>query len=188
MAQGLWNEVMILNANPHPHLIRCYGLMKSLTDQNISYLLLEYMEMLKIKIGIVYFKGDNILKDIKGFYKIADFGLSKRGNIGSASGIYSLMTAGVGTLSHMAPEVKTPASNVLYDTNADIWSLGCLVLEILSRGALTVDVNNHQALPVYTLPPGISPQCTHFMQCCLQVNPANRHTSSMLLKHDWFKM
>lgn len=67
-------------------------------------------------------------------------------------------------------------------------SLGCLVLEILSRGTLTVDVNYQQALPVYTLPHGISPQCTMFMQCCLQVNPANRHTSSMLLNHDWFKM
>lgn len=48
MAQGLWNEVMILNVNPHPHLIRCYGLMKSLTDQNISYLFLEYMEMVSL--------------------------------------------------------------------------------------------------------------------------------------------
>lgn len=75
----------------------------------------------KIKIGIVYFKGDNILKDSRGFYKIADFGLSKRCNLSSASCLYSLMTAGVGTLSHMAPEVKTPASNVQYDTKADIW-------------------------------------------------------------------
>lgn len=78
----------------------------------------------QIKIGIVYFKGDNILKDSKGLYKIADFGLSKRCNIDSASGGYCLMTPGVGTPTHMAPELKDPTLNVPYDMNmmkVDIW-------------------------------------------------------------------
>lgn len=69
----------------------------------------------------LYFEGDNVLKDSEGVYKIADFGLSKRCNLDSSSGIYSPMTAGVGTPSHMAPEVKNPTGNVQYDTKADIW-------------------------------------------------------------------
>lgn len=71
------------------------------------------------KIGIIYFTGDNILKDRNGFYKIADFGLTKQCYGDASSGTFGLMTGGMGTPTHMAPEVDN--KHIPYDMKADIW-------------------------------------------------------------------
>lgn len=71
------------------------------------------------KIGIIYFIGDNILKDSNGFYKIADFGLSKQCYGDASGGNFGLMTGNIGTPSHMAPEVYN--KQIPYDMKSDIW-------------------------------------------------------------------
>lgn len=66
----------------------------------------------------------NILVDANGSVKLADFGLAKAtqmNNIKSCKG----------TAFWMAPEVVNRKSNG-YGTPADIWSLGCTVLEMLT--------------------------------------------------------
>lgn len=65
----------------------------------------------------ISFTGDNVLVNSYGFYKIADFGIAKKClSIPSSPCLY---TEGIGTDSHMAPEVKDVQSP--YDTASDIW-------------------------------------------------------------------
>jgi mitogen-activated protein kinase kinase kinase len=86
-------------------------------------------------------KADNILLDLDGRCKISDFGISKRSadlyNNGDTSGTLS-------SIFWMAPEViqaQSPPSGALdssnvidqnYSAKADIWSLGCAVLEMFA--------------------------------------------------------
>ncbi|KAF2724003.1 Pkinase-domain-containing protein [Polychaeton citri CBS 116435] len=81
-------------------------------------------------------KGANILVDNKGTVKISDFGISKRVE---ASTLLSAVPAGgrkggprvslQGSVFWMAPEVVRQTA---YTKKADIWSLGCLVVEMFT--------------------------------------------------------
>jgi serine/threonine protein kinase len=69
-------------------------------------------------------KADNILLEKAGICKISDFGVSKRTD-GTASHVMQ------GTAFWMAPEAIHP-QNKGYNAKIDIWSLGCVVLEMWS--------------------------------------------------------
>jgi len=71
-------------------------------------------------------KGDNILLDPNGVCKITDFGIAQR-----ADDIYgdATHTAMQGSIYWMAPEVLSPQNSV-YSAKIDVWSLGCVVLEM----------------------------------------------------------
>ena len=80
-------------------------------------------------------KGANILVDNKGSVKISDFGISKRVE---ASTLLSHPTSGKkgaqrvslqGSVFWMAPEVVRQTA---YTRKADIWSLGCLIVEMFT--------------------------------------------------------
>ncbi|KAK5729530.1 ATP binding [Elasticomyces elasticus] len=82
-------------------------------------------------------KGANILVDNKGTVKISDFGISKRQE---ASTLLTQNSGGVvapgkraggprGSVFWMAPEVVRQTA---YTKKADIWSLGCLVVEMFT--------------------------------------------------------
>ncbi|KAF2199350.1 protein kinase byr2 [Delitschia confertaspora ATCC 74209] len=80
-------------------------------------------------------KGANILVDNKGAVKISDFGISKRVE---ASSLLSGPNAGKkgaqrvslqGSVFWMAPEVVRQTA---YTRKADIWSLGCLIVEMFT--------------------------------------------------------
>jgi len=70
-------------------------------------------------------KADNILVEKTGICKISDFGISKRTD--DLNGIAS--TAMQGTVFWMAPEVIDPQKKG-YNSKIDIWSVGCVVLEM----------------------------------------------------------
>jgi serine/threonine protein kinase len=70
-------------------------------------------------------KADNILVENTGICKISDFGISKRTDDLNAAAF----TAMQGTVFWMAPEVvKTGKKG--YTSKIDIWSVGCVVLEM----------------------------------------------------------
>jgi serine/threonine protein kinase len=70
-------------------------------------------------------KADNILVENTGICKISDFGISKRTDAANAEAF----TAMSGTVFWMAPEV-VKAGKKGYTSKIDIWSVGCVVLEM----------------------------------------------------------
>ena len=99
-------------------------LVRSLTRQTLSGL--EYLH----REGILHrdLKADNILLDIDGTCKISDFGISKKtDNIYGDDPGNSMQ----GSVFWMAPEVIRPEVQG-YSAKIDIWSLGCVVLEMFA--------------------------------------------------------
>ena len=70
-------------------------------------------------------KADNILVEPTGVCKISDFGISKKADIHRGRAFTGLK----GTVFWMAPEILSPQEKG-YDVKVDIWSVGCIVLEM----------------------------------------------------------
>lgn len=84
-------------------------------------------------------KGANILIDIKGIAKISDFGISKKleteegedslGGVKQTTGKQAKRASLQGLVYWMAPEV---VKQTAYTKKADIWSVGCLIVEMFT--------------------------------------------------------
>ncbi len=91
-------------------------------------------------------KGANILVDNKGGIKISDFGISKKieaSNLLGAAGSNKNRPSLQGSVFWMAPEVVKQTS---YTRKADIWSLGCLVVEMMTGTHPYPDCSQLQAI------------------------------------------
>nr|XP_043629611.1 mitogen-activated protein kinase kinase kinase 1-like [Erigeron canadensis] len=128
----------------------------------------------------------NILVDVSGSVKLADFGLAKASKLNDINSCK-------GTPYWMAPEVVNNWKNKGYGPAADIWSLGCTVLEMLTRRVPYSHLEGMQALfrigrgerPM--IPETLSAEARDFIFKCLQVNPNDRPTAAKLLKHPFVK-
>ncbi|BEJ11717.1 hypothetical protein CspHIS471_0201770 [Cutaneotrichosporon sp. HIS471] len=140
----------------------------------------------------IWHRGDNILVTADGICKIADFGISKR--TASAYDFLSNATVGTGTVFWMAPEVFN-APKTRYNAKVDIWSLGCVVLEMwigqppwhpLEYWAL---VNKFAVVSDRSAPP--LPKNVHLDEIaydflynvCMVINPDDRPTALQLTSH-----
>ena len=98
---------------------------RSLTRQMLDGLAYLHRE------GILHrdLKGDNILLDLDGTCKISDFGISKK-----TEDIYGNDASNnmQGSVFWMAPEVVNPKKDQGYSAKVDIWSVGCVVLEMFA--------------------------------------------------------
>ncbi|KAG2612385.1 hypothetical protein PVAP13_4KG206925 [Panicum virgatum] len=123
----------------------------------------------------------NILVHANGSVKLADFGLAKE--ITKFSAIKSCK----GTVYWMAPEVVNPKKS--YGPAADIWSLGCTVLEMLTRQIPYPDIEWTQALyrigkgEAPAIPYSLSKDAHDFISQCVKPNPEDRPSASELLEH-----
>ncbi|KAH6604234.1 ste ste11 kinase [Trichoderma cornu-damae] len=98
--------------------------------------------------GIIHrdIKGANILVDNKGTIKISDFGISKKleaSNILNGANNNKHRPSLQGSVFWMAPEVVKQTS---YTRKADIWSLGCLVVEMMTGSHPFPDCSQLQAI------------------------------------------
>ncbi|KAF7904549.1 hypothetical protein EAF00_001883 [Botryotinia globosa] len=91
-------------------------------------------------------KGANILVDNKGGIKISDFGISKKieaSNLLNGPGNNKNRPSLQGSVFWMAPEV---VKQTAYTRKADIWSLGCLVIEMMTGTHPFPDCSQLQAI------------------------------------------
>uniref|UniRef100_A0A0G4FL94 non-specific serine/threonine protein kinase n=1 Tax=Chromera velia CCMP2878 TaxID=1169474 RepID=A0A0G4FL94_9ALVE len=134
--------------------------------------------------GVVHrdVKGANILTTKSGRCKLADFGVAR--NLGETEKAESV----VGTPYWMAPEIITMDA---MSTGCDVWSVGCTVIEMITRTPPYWDLPPMNALfrivqdPLPPLPPGISVHLTDFLCRCFQKDTAMRSTAAQLMAHPW---
>lgn len=138
--------------------------------------------------GIIHrdIKSENILIDTDGKIKLTDFGCSKKYSEElSETGFISSMK---GSLLWMAPEVMKQSG---YGRKADIWSLGCVVIEMLTAKLPWPEVENQinlmMKVAIYNeippIPGDISKNCKDFLLKCLEKDPKNRPSAAELLEH-----
>ncbi|KAG6486518.1 hypothetical protein ZIOFF_055094 [Zingiber officinale] len=127
----------------------------------------------------------NILVHVNGLVKLADFGLAKE------MSKFNMLKSCRGSVYWMAPEVVNPRRT--YGQAADIWSLGCTVLEMLTRQIPYPHLELMQALYKIghgeppTIPDSLSRDARDFIRKCVQVNPDDRPNASQLLEHPFVK-
>ncbi|KAL2467672.1 mitogen-activated protein kinase kinase kinase 1-like [Forsythia ovata] len=125
----------------------------------------------------------NILVDANGLVKLADFGLAKATKLNDVKSCK-------GTPFWMAPEVVRCLG---YGLAADIWSLGCTVLEMLTRSFPYSNMEPMSALyrigrgGLPPIPESLSSDARNFILKCLQVDANVRPTASQLLDHPFVK-
>uniref|UniRef100_A0A803L087 mitogen-activated protein kinase kinase kinase n=1 Tax=Chenopodium quinoa TaxID=63459 RepID=A0A803L087_CHEQI len=130
-------------------------------------------------------KSGNILVASNGTVKLADFGLAK------ATRLNDLKSC-KGTAFWMAPEVVNH-ENKGYGLPADIWSLGCTVLEMLTGHVPYYPLEFAQAIyrigkgAAPPIPDTLSKDGRDFIQQCLRVNPNDRPTAAELLEHSFLR-
>lgn len=131
-------------------------------------------------------KCDNVLIDVNGCCKLADFGCSKRLDV-SPEGVTVIMKSMKGSIPWMAPEVLMGQG---YGRSSDVWALGCVVLEMaLGRNPWGPFDNIMQAMYRIgmgtkgpEIPDHLSESCRNFVNRCLCRDPKSRPTVQDLLE------
>lgn len=142
-------------------------------------------------------------------------------NININNNKYQMLTNEVGTRWYKSPELLYGSR--IYDSSLDIWSAGCIILEMLQNKPLfcgetdidqlckifnilgTIHLSNYedvQYLPDFNkivfnkinaknlnqIWPNLSKQIIDLVQLCLKLNPDQRISAFVALKHEWFVM
>ncbi|XP_014490139.1 mitogen-activated protein kinase kinase kinase 1 [Vigna radiata var. radiata] len=210
----LQQEISLLSKFEHKNIVRYYGSDK---DKSKLYIFLELMSKgslaslyqkyrlndsqvsaytRQILCGLKYLhdhnvvhrdiKCANILVDVSGAVKLADFGLAKATK-------FNDVRSSKGSPYWMAPEVVNLRDQGGYGLAADIWSLGCTVLEMLTRQPPYSDLEGMQALfrigkgELPSIPDYLSKDAQDFIRECLQINPNKRPTAAQLLDHPFLR-
>ncbi|CAI6338427.1 unnamed protein product [Periconia digitata] len=161
------------------------SVVSSLTRQTLCGL--SYLH----RMGILHrdLKADNILLDLDGTCKISDFGISKKtDNIYGNDSTNSMQ----GSVFWMAPEVIRSQGQG-YSAKVDIWSLGCVVLEMFAGkrpwskeeaiGVIYKLGSLNQAPPIpEDVSRVIGVEGLSFMYDCFTIDPAERPTAETLLR------
>ena len=149
--------------------------MSMMDIQRISHSLCRTLEQLH-QAGVVVqdIKPQNVLLDSYGAPVFADFGISRV--IGRTTKI--MPTSIVGTFNYMAPEAFVPPLGI----EADIWSMGCLIVEMCTGAAPWADMQMQQIMAaVYMMKrvpdvPGTMP-AADTVRCCFAFEPSERPTA-----------
>ncbi|KAL8049636.1 hypothetical protein ABFX02_06G032500 [Erythranthe guttata] len=214
-ARMLEKEIAVLSTLKHPNIVQYYGAetvgdnlciyFEYVSGGSIYTILQEYGRLgesairsyaQQILLGLAYLhskriahsdiKGASVLVDPNGRVKLSNFGIGKH-----MAGQYipSLLMDSPYWMAPeviMNPNVRNPA--------ADIWSLGCTVLEMaLSKPPIShynevvamFKIANHKELP--TIPDHLSDEGKDFVRQCLQWDPQLPATASRLLEHPFVK-
>lgn len=219
LEQVLRVEADLLSRLSHPHVIRYRGLHYS-RRRKCHHMMMEYAEggtlatlmkkyptglpearvahlVSQLLTGIAYLHRQRIIhRDLKpanllltgdGQLKIADFDVATQ-----VVGLRANERSCVGTPWYTAPEVIEVAP---YSFGADIWSVGCVVLELATGSRPWSDCNGVQALfkmveephPPLPVSPRLSAELAEFLLKCFHRNADTRATAADLLAHRFLK-
>ncbi|KAG6333652.1 hypothetical protein ID866_5439 [Astraeus odoratus] len=170
-------------------LLRSYGAFEEPLVKNFVRQILQGLNYLHER-DIIHrdIKGANILVDNKGGIKISDFGISKKvdGNLLTGKRMYR--PSFQGSVFWMAPEV---VQQKFHTTAADIWSVGCLVVEMLTGEHPWAQLTQTQAIFKIGLsakpefPSDTSAEAEDFLKKTFELNHAARPSAGELLQHPW---
>ncbi|NXA49183.1 M3K4 kinase, partial [Nothocercus julius] len=215
------DELKIFEGIKHPNLIRYFGVelhreemyifmeyCDEGTLEEVSKLGLQehvirlYSKQITIAINVLHehgivhrdIKGANIFLTSSGLIKLGDFGCSVKlkNNTQTMPGE---VNSTLGTAAYMAPEVITRAKGEGHGRAADIWSLGCVVIEMVT-GKRPWHEYEHNFQIMYRVgmghkppvPDKVSPEGKDFLCHCLESDPKMRWTASQLLDHPFVKV
>ncbi|CAG8443781.1 11259_t:CDS:10 [Ambispora leptoticha] len=221
LVQSFYAEMNLLKVLEHEHIVQYLGYEETPEALNIF---LEYVNggsigtCLKIHgrfkepvvrsftrqilLGLEYLHGTNIIhRDIKsdnilvtedGCCKISDFGISKKGTHAVYDNQSNMSLQG--TIFYLAPEVFTNTDG--YSAKVDIWSLGCVVLEMFTGNRPWATFNDLTAMykigkekkhPPIPSASEISGEAKDFLEQCFIIDPEARPKASELLLHPFAK-
>lgn len=134
-------------------------------------------------------KGDNIFLDDLGNIKLGDFGACVR-LMQESQTIAGELNDLPGTPPFMAPEMIRGHKESGHGRKADIWSVGCVLIEMATgqrpwagyeaiQIMYQVGINN--ATPA--IPENLSPKGKEFLKLCFITDPIKRPTAAKLLSH-----
>merc|ERR1719229_669925 len=128
-------------------------------------------------------KSANVLMGLDTRVKLADFGCSKRT-------METMSHTIKGSIPWMAPEVIT---NMGYGRMADIWSFGCVVIEMATAASPWGKFDNPMAAmrkigmskETPPIPEGLSATFQDFVRICVQRDSQQRPYAEALLRHEF---
>lgn len=213
MRKSIKQEVELLQTLNCVHVVRYFGMFASKAQQQVTLIMelvaglsvtafvvdrvklpepfaafviqqvltaLQFLEENKIVHRDV--KPDNLLMNARGVVKMIDFGTAAQ-LLGQ-----DCRRSTVGTPWYCAPEVIRSED---YSHPADIWSLGCTLIELLTGKPPYDDLADVACLfkmaegQTPPLPSHIEADCLDFLKSCLHPNPSTRSTATQLLEHPW---
>ena len=209
----MFNEVLVLKEYQHPNIVGFFDsylvgdnlwisseymrggtLTSYITKRKIKFkepqIVYIVQSLLKVLVfihskGIIHrdIKSDSVSLTEEGIVKLSDFGYC-----GQISQEYPKRRSLVGTPHWMAPEV---ALSRPYGTEADIWSLGILIIEIKEKQPPHFDQGLKQVMktiadspaPTFRDPKSASRMLIGFVAQCLEKNVLKRPSAKELLLH-----
>ncbi|KAG0707708.1 Pkinase-domain-containing protein [Suillus ampliporus] len=170
-------------------LLRSYGAFEEPLVKNFVRQILQGLNYLHER-DIIHrdIKGANILVDNKGGIKISDFGISKKVDGNLLTGKRMNRPSLQGSVFWMAPEV---VKQTAHTSAADIWSVGCLVVEMLTGEHPWAQLTQMQAIfkigqsAKPAIPSDISSEAQDFLTKTFDLDHSARPSAGELLQHSW---
>ncbi|XP_025161131.1 mitogen-activated protein kinase kinase kinase 4 isoform X1 [Harpegnathos saltator] len=214
-------ELQIFEGIQHQHLVRYYGLeihreemlifMEFCAEGTLESLVVgsgnglpepsvrKYTHQLLKAVAALHFHGI-VHRDIKtaNIFLTDEGNCLKLGDFGSAVQIKAHTTMPgelqgfVGTQAYMAPEVFMKSEGTGHGRAADIWSVGCCIVEMASGRRPWSDYDSNYQIMFKVgmgespaLPKNLSAEGTDLVKKCLQHDPKKRATANTLLAHSF---